>query len=340
MTNNNKYSSLLKSELNRLSRQSPAQIEVARQKLVHKLERHSFSVRHAHPKISPKLVMIWVSGIWAIIGLLVLFFVHPLEQQKDKSMIISGLLQLSNTDSKIYNRRLTVPSNSAAKLVFADKSALWAGKGSILNARSKKNSSFFILKGKILASISKRSSLNRFSLKTRHGNIIVYGTVFSVVVAPASITVRLYKGEVTIDTKSKTFVIRPGNQAIVSNGKLIKMRPIEKTDIVSDLGITQKTANLNGPPVPKLVALSAKTNTESHQTPANSPDQLKRNSPFLNSPSQIKHIKLETAGQHAPSSPLKKDDENIEPDASDLKTPQFIDPRLEKIEIEQLSPPQ
>ncbi len=166
------------------------------------------------------------------------------------SIHLTGLWRLAGNDALASGQRARVPENQGAKIVWPDKTALWLASQAEVSLEGPDAVRFE--RGRLLASVAPREAARAFRIDTPLGRIIVHGTAFSVTGDGDRIAVRLYEGSVTFERSGETIPLTPGLELSLQKGDAPGVHPIDETGMLADLLITERTAHLEGPPVPEL----------------------------------------------------------------------------------------
>jgi len=164
---------------------------------------------------------------------------------------ISGLIHAGDPQGLRPNAVAEVPADAGAKIVWPDRTTLWAAGSSTLSISESKTVVDFH-KGRILAQVAVRHQTTPFEIQTPLGRVVVHGTVFSITGNGSRVAVHLHEGAVTFRYAGGEATLRPGQALEMRPNAAPRIFPIDEIDIISDMMIPEKTATLSGPPIPRL----------------------------------------------------------------------------------------
>jgi len=189
----------------------------------------------------------------AAAALLVFVFAAPPEGEVPPPARIAGLVDLGASGPFADGRTARVPPSSGAKLVLADGTSLWLAADTAISSPDGGARRFRLESGRALAQVAPQRDPARFVVETAFGDVEVRGTVFSVRVAAAGLTIDLYEGSIRFVRDGTAVDLKPGESLCVhKNGSIASRGPIDRAAVLADLLITEKTAELPGAPVPRL----------------------------------------------------------------------------------------
>jgi ferric-dicitrate binding protein FerR (iron transport regulator) len=237
------------STLDELATRNELQTELARRRLVNALH------TRAQSELEPHRMHRWFRPVIAVataaLILTAVALIHSALTPRTATAydIIAGLIPAENELWPSGQMLRVAPSG--AKLVFADGSAIWFEGNGALQSLNAANAHLHLQEGRLLARIEKRSADNRVLVETPHGRVTVMGTVFSVSVDGSRTVVRLFQGQLQIDTHEQTHRLGHGHRMEMGSGGS-STSPILRPDLLAALLITADTAHLAGPQIPEL----------------------------------------------------------------------------------------
>jgi TolA-binding protein len=197
----------------RLQPLSETRLEFERRRLMARLnnEEHSLQKFSLPPLFKGSLI-----GIAAVSLVVMLLFLLLPEKKTEKfsQIVLSGTWYVKPGDELSIGATIIVPPANRATLVFKDKTYIWLGSDTELRLSKNNPNTINLLKGTLLASVSKRKKENEFKVLS-HGSVVrVVGTLFSVHSTPQKVKVNLHRGKVIFSNNRQTISMRPGNQII------------------------------------------------------------------------------------------------------------------------------
>jgi hypothetical protein len=230
--------------------QSDSRLELERRRLVS-------SIGLEEPRrVSRKGLVIGFSvGVAVAAAALALVVLMPSEKQApDQPISLSGLWRVGQGDAVASGREIQVPSNAGAKLVMKDRTTFWLGASTSASMKDDDPSTMVLTHGRMLTVVTKRKTGSGLTVETPHGSVVVHGTTFSILVDGESMRVRLHEGTVDVISNGETIPVSRGHQVEVRRGAALVVSPVDRASVLADLMIAEKTADLDGPPVPRIDA--------------------------------------------------------------------------------------
>ena len=177
----------------------------------------------------------------------------PIEEQAPTAPIsLSGLWRVSPGDAVSRGREIRVPPNAGAKLVMKDRTTFWLGASTSASMKDGDPSTITLTHGRMLTVVTPRRTGSGLTVETPLGNVVVHGTTFSILVDGESMRVRLHEGKVDVISNGETIPVSRGHQVEVRRGCALVVSPVDRAGVLADLMIAEKTADLDGPPVPRI----------------------------------------------------------------------------------------
>lgn len=242
-------SRVLREELYRNLEMSSARTEMERRRLVARLVSEETASRRPRPV---KRIAAFGIGLAAAAAVAFALFSSWGAPPENRQIEISGLWSVRPGDAVYKGRRVRVPAGSGAKLLLQDSTTLWAAGPTVISSSPGDTDSFTLESGRVLFSVAKHDASKPFTVRTRHGEVVVTGTVFSVSLDHDRMEVRLHEGRVEIGGASERVSLSPGHEVKISRGAATAARPIDPVDVLEDLLLTESTSDLAGPRVPAL----------------------------------------------------------------------------------------
>jgi hypothetical protein len=299
----------------------PSRLAVEQRRLLTAVEREKAGVQRRRSKS-----MKWVAAVAAaaamilvIVGVRILL--KPTLTQSSTPLTLSGLVQLKSGEALLSGNTATVPSSEGAKIVWPDHTAVWLRETSKIRVAETGEDTVELSEGRLLATVTPRAHAKPFVAKTPLGRVTVHGTVFSVSVNASHVVVRLYEGAVTFAYQGSDLSLRPGSELDVRKGKEPVIRPMDDTGVLADLMIGEKTATLEGPPLP----LFGRDKEMPAATEAGAPAL-----PKPSNTSTSRRPDKKPARNPKPSVPETRINESLQ------STDSFVDPSLNDIEVKRV----
>ncbi len=246
--NGNELLGELRDELYAGVTRSDSQLELERRKLIDR-------IGHEEPERAPRkgLVIGFSLGVAVAAAALALFVLMPLEEQAPTAPIsLSGLWRVGPGDAVSRGREIRVPPNAGAKLVMKDRTTFWLGASTRASMKDGDPSTIELTHGRMLTVVTPRRTGSGLTVETPLGNVVVHGTTFSILVDGESMRVRLHEGTVDVISAGETIPVSRGHQVEVRRGCALVVSPVDRAGVLADLMIAEKTADLDGPPVPRI----------------------------------------------------------------------------------------
>jgi hypothetical protein len=161
-------------------------------------------------------------------------------------------VRLNQGESLFSGRSVRVPDGQGAKIVWPDQTAIWLAGNAEVSLLATDITSLQFQKGRLLASVRPVEPGKSFRVYTALGTVVVHGTAFSVSGDGDRIALRLHEGVVTFEHAGDSVTLAPGSELVMQKGRSFQVRRMDDTGVLADLMIAEKTADLEGPPVPIL----------------------------------------------------------------------------------------
>jgi FecR-like protein len=245
----------LRDELYAEVARSDSRLEMDRRRLVARIGRKE-------PERAPRKGLIVGLSLGAAVAAaaLALFVLIPIEEQAPPRPIsLSGLWRVDLGDAVSAGSEIRVPPNAGAKLVMKDRTTFWLGASTRASMKDGDPSTITLTHGRMLTVVTPRKAGSGLTVKTPLGNVRVHGTTLSILVDGESMRVRLHEGTVDVISNGETIPVSPGHQVEVRRGAALVVSPVDRAGVLADLMITEKTADLDGPPVPRIDPAVEKT---------------------------------------------------------------------------------
>jgi len=239
---------LLRRELYADLELSASRLELERRRLVVNLGTQPSKGAARRPR---RIAAVAAAGVAAIAASLLLVFAAG-GPGEDEPVVVSGLWRVGPDDAVARGRPVTVPAAGGAKIVLEDGTTLWLAGSSTFVGATRAGRGFDLIAGRVLVDAAKRRDGSAFTVATAHGSVVVHGTVFSVALGPESMRVRLHEGAVDVRGKEEVLALARGHQIEVADGIALSAEPIDRTGIIEDLLIAERTGSLEGPALPAL----------------------------------------------------------------------------------------
>ena len=246
--NGKKLPGELRDELYAEVARSDSRLEMDRRRLVARIGRQE-------PERAPRKGLIVGLSLGAAVAAaaLALFVLIPIEEQAPPRPIsLSGLWRVDFGDAVSAGSEIRVPPNAGAKLVMKDHTTFWLGASTRASMKDGDPSTITLTHGRMLTVVTPRKAGSDLTVKTPMGNVRIHGTTLSILVDGESMRVRLHEGTVDVISNGETIPVSPGHQVEVRRGAAIVVSPIDRAGVLADLMIAEKTADLDGPPVPRI----------------------------------------------------------------------------------------
>jgi hypothetical protein len=310
----------LRKDLEARAKIDSARLALERRRLVAAIE-EAPTARVLGGNASSKTVWIISSAAAAI--LLVIFgawmYGNLDEQDNPSPLMLSGLQHLAKGDALLSGRIARVPSAGGAKIVWPNRTAIWLAENATMRISADVDTRVELIEGRLLAAVMPVANGKSFKVQTPYGTVEVHGTAFSVSCDQERVIVRLHEGAVTFRMKMKDISLQPGFKLTMRRGRSPTIAPIDDIDVMADLMIAEKTADLDGPKVPQLNRRDKMPQSARVADPVQSLNAADGSQP-------------RAAGKKPkPSKPLSPDVKAAEPSRQDSGL--FIDPSLNEVEV-------